>query len=102
MTATTLHPRYRCRGDRTLHRIPEGYAVDMQDGTQGRVYRKGTGRLSNGRYVDRDYQTCHGKLVAPVNVTGKYRAGVACSKRCVSAIGDDCECECAGKNHGAG
>lgn len=35
-------------------------------------------------------------------VLGKFRAEKKCSALCVMAIGHDCECACAGKNHGAG
>ena len=34
-------------------------------------------------------------------VRGKYRAAKKCTARCTAATGHDCECSCAGKNHGA-
>lgn len=98
----TSFQRVRCREDKTLHALPAGYSIDWQDGTQGRVYRTGIGHLKAGRWVDRDYLYCHGKLMAPVAVKGKHNAAIRCTRRCQGAMGNDCECECGGANHGIG
>lgn len=42
----------------------------------------------------------HGRMVAkPVH--GRLSDGVKCDRRCTGARGHDCECSCAGSNHGA-
>ncbi len=38
----------------------------------------------------------------PTRVYGVYSVGRKCSVRCLGATGGMCECECGGKNHGAG
>jgi len=35
-------------------------------------------------------------------ITARYSANRRCDDRCVYARGDDCECQCGGRNHGAG
>lgn len=34
-------------------------------------------------------------------IRGKYSADHKCNRKCTSALGADCECQCAGENHGA-
>jgi hypothetical protein len=34
-------------------------------------------------------------------VIGKFSNSIKCTAKCQSATGHDCECQCAGKNHGA-
>lgn len=41
-------------------------------------------------------------LIRLRRVIGKYNPGKKCSAKCLAATGHDCECECGGKNHGAG
>ena len=43
-----------------------------------------------------------GSHVELLGVQGKYRAAVKCDARCEGATGRNCECQCGGKNHGAG
>lgn len=35
-------------------------------------------------------------------VKGRFNAEVKCDARCTGARGHNCECQCGGKNHGAG
>ena len=35
-------------------------------------------------------------------VYGRYVSEVVCGARCMSAIGENCDCSCGGLNHGAG
>jgi hypothetical protein len=35
-------------------------------------------------------------------IRGRYSARKACNATCTDARGHDCECQCGGKNHGAG
>jgi hypothetical protein len=35
-------------------------------------------------------------------IRGRYSARVTCNAKCIYATGHDCECSCAGANHGAG
>jgi len=47
--------------------------------------------------------TCACGLVRVVRpVRGVFSAAHKCSAKCLSATGHDCQCECGGKNHGAG
>lgn len=45
---------------------------------------------------------CHHGSTRWAAVRGTYNAGVKCTARCIDARRADCECSCAGKNHGAG
>lgn len=42
-----------------------------------------------------------GALAALKSVRGTYRPEVACTARCTTATRPDCECSCAGRNHGS-
>lgn len=56
--------------------------------------------LDNGRLI----VPCRGcgKERYADRVFGKFVAEKVCSGKCVSATGKVCECNCGGKNHGAG
>lgn len=41
----------------------------------------------------------HGPMTIRL-LKARYNPDVPCSEKCLTAIGADCECECAGKNHG--
>lgn len=43
----------------------------------------------------------HGKIMKLVIVNGTLVEDKACDRRCTTATGPDCECSCAGANHGA-
>ena len=46
-------------------------------------------------------KACHEPRAAK-KVLGKYSAEHVCGAKCLAATGQQCECSCAGKNHGAG
>ena len=56
--------------------------------------------VSNGSAVVKCRGCWRTHLASPVR--GRYRADKRCDARCTSAIGHKCECQCGGKNHGAG
>ena len=70
----------------------------------GSVHDAYAGR--NGLSVDKWGEfvaTCTCGAVRRVKaVRGVFSAKHKCSAKCLSATGHDCECECGGKNHGAG
>lgn len=41
-----------------------------------------------------------GKMKKARQIRGKYNRNKACNAKCLSATGHDCECSCAGRNHG--
>ena len=43
---------------------------------------------------------CHSKFIEGNVVKGTYSDKKACDSRCMNAKGADCDCSCAGKNHG--
>lgn len=43
----------------------------------------------------------HHRFFKLVEVKGVYNADKTCNARCTNAIGPDCECSCAGAQHGA-
>jgi hypothetical protein len=45
--------------------------------------------------------TC-GRAGQPSIVRGHYRADIPCTAKCLAATGPDCQCSCAGRNHGRG
>jgi hypothetical protein len=45
---------------------------------------------------------CCGRHVALFEVKGIKRADIKCGAKCTGATGHVCECECGGRNHGAG
>jgi len=42
----------------------------------------------------------HGTPMEVHALKARYNPSSPCSDKCLTAIGPDCECECAGKNHG--
>ena len=48
-----------------------------------------------------DEATCCGSAVRLKPIHGTHRADVPCTASCRAAVGPDCECSCAGENHGA-
>jgi len=51
-----------------------------------------------------DYSTgcpnCHSRHVEGNVVKGTYSESYKCDARCMNAKGEDCQCQCAGANHG--
>jgi hypothetical protein len=43
-----------------------------------------------------------GKRIRLQGVAGRYSADTKCDARCWNAKGNNCECQCAGRNHGGG
>lgn len=41
-----------------------------------------------------------GKIRKAHQIRGKYNRNKVCNNKCMSATGFDCECSCAGRNHG--
>ena len=56
-------------------------------------------------YDDHNYKllyTCRcGMKRLAKSVIGKYNSKKKCNQKCQAATGHNCECSCAGKNHGA-
>jgi hypothetical protein len=107
MSQTIL--RMRCIGKRhrRLLPIPAGY----QAGWDGRIHEN-QGRLIGGRWVqlllecaspgpcwDNPVQANLRSHMKTVAVKG-HLSETRCGARCTGATGPDCECECAGANHG--
>jgi len=73
----------------------------------GRCRADGCGRaiaVEAGTSHDVTYRDCpngHGPI-ALRRVTGTYSARHNCDPRCMFAVGPQCECSCAGANHGCG
>jgi hypothetical protein len=44
----------------------------------------------------------HGRALRWQRIEGTHRPGIRCDARCQYAKGPDCECSCAGANHGRG
>lgn len=42
------------------------------------------------------------RTASGVPIRARFSAGKPCDARCIYAKGPDCECSCAGANHGAG
>jgi hypothetical protein len=42
-----------------------------------------------------------GALARVKLIRGKYNPGVVCNAKCLASTGSNCECSCAGKNHGS-
>lgn len=42
------------------------------------------------------------RYVAARMVVGRMAEQVSCGARCTNAVGPNCDCSCAGKNHGSG
>jgi hypothetical protein len=77
--------------------------------TMGLMNLAGTGTVPAGyvgwpgqREVFQEYGAwcdAHGAMEIR-RLKAKHNAQSPCSDKCLAAIGPDCECECAGKNHG--
>lgn len=72
--------------------------VDLYD----RTWTTPDGRIHRGPQPPSQHCGQCKRLTSGEPIRGKYRARRACDVRCVYAKGPDCECSCAGKNHGAG
>lgn len=59
----------------------------------GRTFELGNGTLR--------YACSCGAAREASSVRGIFNPGKKCSSKCQAATGHDCECSCAGKNHGA-
>lgn len=64
---------------------------------KGGVHRCVHSAFSDGCFITCE---CGGRVHLKV-LHGKHNASKGCSARCMSATGPNCECSCAGANHGA-
>jgi len=65
---------------------------------RGDVYTGPTSYVLNDFALD--CRKC-GRAIHANEIRGRYNPNKKCTARCLAATGHDCECSCAGKNHGA-
>lgn len=59
-----------------------------------------SGRVTSSDEYFTGCPKCHSKFIEGNAVKGTYSDSHKCDSRCMNAKGPDCECQCAGKNHG--
>jgi hypothetical protein len=90
---TTTTERMRCNRHKSVQTIPAGYVVE-----------NGTYIVNGPKRDDRlvcDQDGCTFWMKAHY-IVGTVKSTVRCDARCEDAIGNKCECECGGKQHGIG
>lgn len=110
-TSTAGHATLRCRdckatGRRafTMHHTTTAHEGRML--TSQAMELDGRTRNVRDRYavihaLHMNCPVCGSTRVNVNLVKGTYIADKTCGARCMNAVGPDCECSCAGENHGA-
>lgn len=93
---------YRCKCGET-RRVEASYdwietTSQLPDG--GRIYREVTRRYTGER--PGAVKCACGRMVYGAPVKGTLNEHKKCGARCYNAKGGDCDCQCAGANHGSG
>ncbi len=95
MTDTdTARMMARCR------RCKAATVVEVPAGAQSEFYYLTS--ISGGGHEPHVRCSCGAGLHSWSTVRGVYRSEVRCSRRCWDAVRPDCECSCAGRQHGGG
>src|SRR2546429_517030 len=100
-TEKTVRVIWKCRFTKCKHVWAYDYQFDSLN-QKFRILEDGSKRYLSSDYMgDLRCPECTCTLPKSNEVHGHYSAGHKCNKRCSSAIGDNCDCQCAGRNHGA-
>ena len=69
--------------------------------TQYAKHATGSSVLTDCPHGCKDSHGCIQRIVCK-RITGIHSESIQCGAKCISATGPNCECQCAGANHGAG
>lgn len=87
---------------RTVHTSFWNPSVRKQVDLYDVIWTTTDGRQYRGQQPPAEHCGRCTRLTAGNPVRGRYSAHKTCDARCIYARGADCECSCAGANHGAG
>jgi hypothetical protein len=103
-TEKTARVIWKCRYTQCKHVFAFDYQrdTDFESEYLYRLLEDGTRRYLQDDFMgDLRCPLCTSYLPKGTRVNGHYSAKRACSARCLSATGPDCDCQCAGASHGA-
>lgn len=98
---------YRCKKDKIAWRVTLIKNVQIIEGydRNGRAVKNEftTFQWKDGSWHNNpDWEACPkcGRLIYGNAIEGTYNPNVKCGAKCRNATGPNCECSCAGENHG--
>lgn len=100
----TVRVIWKCRYLKCKHIWAYDYLIDerFREHNEYRLLEDGSRQyLFNDIMNDLHCPECGGNLPNHTRVIGHYSPGKKCNSRCLNATGGDCDCQCAGKMHGA-
>ena len=96
-TCRCLNPGCKSRWTQAVEYEHTGWNYDRWGDQSQPIYK--SLRFSNGS-IDPPCPKCGSNNTRSEKIQGKFSPSQPCSARCTSALGADCECQCAGENHG--
>lgn len=97
-TCRCLYPLCKHRWTQDVPYIHTGWKYDRWGNKGQPVYTPSS--LYSPRSKSSLCPKCGGNNTRSDLINGKFSAKQPCNARCTSALGPDCECQCAGENHG--